>query len=159
MRSIITSIAAGVAFVICSTGAAPLAAQCMGCVSSSACAESTKRGNCRAECFGTACACSDDTCRPGITVAPVRADYPTHFAADDNQGGAHAGTLGVLVRECDGTLQLLVYSADGMRLLESRLLARGVGEPAAIRSARSETSSGRRSGHKAVRRSPNRFGR
>ena len=145
MRSIVTSIVAGVALVLWPGGAAPLAAQCMGCVSSSACAESAKRGDCAAQCFGTACSCSDSICRPGITVAPVGADHPTHFAADDNQGGAHAGRLGVLVRECDGTLEYLVYSGDGTRLLESRLLARGVGEPAALRPARAEASSGRAS--------------
>jgi hypothetical protein len=145
MRSIVALIVAGGALVFCLAGAAPLAAQCMACVSSSACAESSKRGNCRAECVGTACACSDTSCRPGITAAPV-GDYSILGAADEGGSSPQAGTLGVLVRECDGTLEFLVYSADGTRLIESRLLARGGGEPAATRPARAEASSGLSSG-------------
>jgi hypothetical protein len=68
MRRIVMWMAAGAALLLGSAMAAPLAAQCMGCVSSSGCGETSKRGSCSAECVGTICACSDNLCRPTITA-------------------------------------------------------------------------------------------
>jgi hypothetical protein len=54
------------------------------------------------------------------------------FAAgggDEQWGDAVA----VFVRDCDGSVELLVYSEDGMRLIETRLLLR---EPQTVSPAR-----------------------
>jgi hypothetical protein len=125
MRRIVTAMAAGAALLMAWGAITPLSAQCMGCVSSSACGESTTRGNCSAECVGTVCACSDTKCRETITVAPVGAEQAVRFAVRASGGEPQDEAVGVLVRDCDGTVELLVYSGDGSQLIESRLLARG----------------------------------
>lgn len=122
------SIAAAAA-LLCSAGATPLAAQCMACVSSSACGPSSSRGNCKTECMGTICACSDAQCRPIITEAPVSAGDQARFANRPAQDQPQIDLLGILVRDCDGQVELLVYTADGSRLLESRLLGRSSEAP------------------------------
>lgn len=52
MRGIVMWMAAGAVLLLSPGVAAPLTAQCMGCVSSSACGESAKRGSCSAQCMG-----------------------------------------------------------------------------------------------------------
>jgi hypothetical protein len=112
------------AVLVVSGGATPVAAQCMGCVSSSACGSSSLRGGCTAGCTRGICACADEPCQPGITAAPAGADYPARFAAGDGDDGERVDAVAVLVHHCDGSLELLVYSEDGTRLIESRLLLR-----------------------------------
>src|SRR5688500_15032373 len=121
MRKILSWAAA---VLLVSGGATPVAAQCMGCVSSSACGESSLRGGCTAGCTRGICACGDAPCQPGITAAPGGAEYPARFAAREGDGGQLGDAVAVFVRHCDGSVELLVYSEDGTRLIESRLLLR-----------------------------------
>jgi hypothetical protein len=123
MRKTVMWMAAGVVFLFGPGAATRLEAQCMGCVSSSACGESSKRGSCTAECTGTICACSDNTCRPTITAIPAGAEKPAQFAGSDPSGRERGEVHSLVVHYCDGQVELLVYSADGTRLLEARLLA------------------------------------
>jgi hypothetical protein len=84
--------------------------------------------------MGTICACSDNACRPGITAAPAAVGSPSRFAA---RGGAEKGpadAAAVFVRDCDGSVELLVYAADG-RLIESRILLREAEVPSPARLA------------------------
>lgn len=123
MRKIVTWMAAG-AVLLVGAAATPLAAQCMACVSSSGCGPSSSRGSCSAECMGTICACSDNVCRPPVvTVAPVGAEYPARFAVQDGEAQPSRDAVALLVSECNGKVEFLVYSADGTRLIEARLLS------------------------------------
>lgn len=117
------------AVLLVSGGPTPVAAQCMGCVSSSACGESSLRGGCTAGCNRGICACGDAPCQPGITAAPGSAEYPARFAAREGDGGQLGDAVAVFVRHCDGSVELLVYSEDGTRLIASRLL---LGEPETV---------------------------
>ncbi|WP_420128478.1 hypothetical protein [Longimicrobium sp.] len=105
----------------------------MACTSSNSCGPSGARGGCIASCNGEICACSDTRCRPGITTAPAGAEYPARFAAQANGSEQRGDAVVVFVRECDGSVELLVYSEDGMRLIESRLL---LGESESVSPAR-----------------------
>jgi hypothetical protein len=137
MHKLVMWMAAGAVLQFTPGATTRLEAQCMGCVSSSACGESGKRGSCTAQSMGTICACSDNTCRPTITAIPA-AESPAQLAALDASGQERGGTLGVLVRYCDGEVEWLVYSTDGMRLMESRLLSPATPE----RLAQAETGRG-----------------
>jgi hypothetical protein len=131
MKRIATWMAACAALLSCPSVATPLAAQCMACTSSSSCGPSSARGSCLASCDGEICACSDNRCRPGITAAPAGLESVVRFAAgggDEQWGDAVA----VFVRDCDGSVELLVYS-EGGRLIETRLLLR---EPQTVSPAR-----------------------
>jgi hypothetical protein len=116
--------------LLVSGGVSPAAAQCMGCISSSACAQSSLRGSCTAGCTRGICACADAPCEPGITAAP--AGVAAQFAARDGDDEQRGDAIAVFVRDCDGSVELLVYSEDGTRLIESRLLR----EPDTVSQAR-----------------------
>ena|SRR5829696_10154709 len=124
MRRLVTWVAAVSALLLGSAVSTPVAAQCMACTSSSACGPSSTRGNCIAECYQTVCACSDGPCRPIITVAPVNAELPVRFAGDGAEQW-RSEAVALLVRDCDGKVEFLVYSADGTRLIDARLLSPG----------------------------------
>lgn len=134
MKRIVTWIATCAALVFCSALAVPLAAQCRACTSSSTCGASTSRGGCYTSCTGVACACGDHDCKPKITAAPAGADDPAGFAAGGSGGGEQGGdAVAFFVRDCDGSIELYVYSEAGMRPIESRLLLR---EPEPVSTAR-----------------------
>jgi hypothetical protein len=134
MKRIVTWIATCAALVFWSALAVPLAAQCKACTSSSSCGASTSRGGCTTSCNRVACACGDHDCKPQITAAPAGPEYPARFAAGGSGGGEQWGdAVAFFVRDCDGSIELLVYSEDGMRPTESRLLLR---EPEPVSTAR-----------------------
>lgn len=134
MKRIVTWIATCAALVFWSALAVPLAAQCMACSSSSSCATSSARGGCYSSCNGEVCACGDHTCKPGITAAPAGAEDPARFAAGGSGGGEQRGdAVAFFVRDCDGSIELYVYSEGGMQPIESRLLLR---EPEPVSTAR-----------------------
>jgi hypothetical protein len=130
MRRIVTWMAAGAALLPGSVIATPAAAQCMACTSSGACGPSSVRGNCIAECYRQVCACSDGPCRPEITVARVGAEFAGQLAGDNGEEQPQGGAVALLVRDCDGTVEFLVYSADGTRLIDARLLSAESGRTA-----------------------------
>lgn len=141
MRGIVMWMAAGAVLLLGSGAAMPLQAQCMACVSSSACGESAKRGSCSAQCMGTICACSDNTCQPTMTAIPAFAESPAQFASFEGSDEEQSATLDVLVRYCDGQVEWHVYAADGMRLIESRLLSPPSTPPAPARLAQADVGS------------------
>jgi hypothetical protein len=135
MKRIVTWIATCAALVFWSAlVTVPLAAQCKACTSSSTCGVSSARGGCTTECNGESCACGDHSCKPQITAAPAGPEYPARFAAGGSGGGEQGGNaVAFFVRDCDGSIELLVYSEDGMRPIQSRVLLR---EPGPVSTAR-----------------------
>lgn len=134
MKRIVTWISTCAALVFWSALAVPLAAQCKACTSSSTCGASSTRGGCTFSCNGVACACGDHDCTVEITAAPAGPEYPAGFAAGGSGGGEQWGdAVAFFVRDCDGSIELYVYSEDGMRPIESRLLLR---EPEPVSTAR-----------------------
>ena len=68
-----------------------------------------------------------------ITAAPADPEYPARFAAGGSGGEQWGDAVAFFVRDCDGSIELYVYSEDGMRPIESRLLLR---EPEPVSTAR-----------------------
>lgn len=75
-------------------------------------------------------------------MAAIPAQSPAQFAALDAAGQERSDTAGLLVQYCDGRVEMLLYSAHGPQLPDSRLLTAPPASSIPTRLVQTETDRG-----------------
>lgn len=113
-------------FVLFSAEAKTAQAQCMACISSHACGESSTRGGCSVMCVGTQCACADDgDCKPKPTrfYEPVSEDGRVGIYAVRAQEGLF------VVAACGERSPGVTFSASKMKVVQEEMRTIALGPP------------------------------